>query len=138
MFVQQHGDLRTVPLLMLRSRAAPQQLLGVDAGGVSAPIASSLDALWAKLQQQHSQEAEAARLNRRANSEALPTGSQSKANASPAEAEQDVVRQAPGKETVSRTGGGVDVVNERPVARLPTPAREQQMAEADFWKMMQK
>lgn len=119
-------------------QGAPQQGLGVDAGGVSTPIASSLDALWAKLQQQHSQEAEAARLNRRANSGAQPTGFQSKANSSAAEAEQDVVQQAPGKEATSRTGGRVDAVSERPVVRLPTPAREQQMSEADFWKMMQK
>ena len=139
LFLCVHGGLglhrAACPFLAVR---VLQQVLDAVAGSDSTPMAPNLDALWAKLQQQHSQEAEAARLNRRANSGALPAGSQSKANSSSAEAEQGVVQQGSGKETISRTGGRVNAVNDRPVSQLPTPAREQQMSEADFWKMMQK
>lgn len=113
-------------------------MLDADVGSTSTPAAPALDALWAQLQQQHSLEAEAARLNRRSNSGALQTGSKSQADSSVTAAEQDVVQQAAGRDTTSRTVGRVDAVGARPVARLPTPATKEHMSEADFWQMMQK
>ena len=110
------------------------------AGSASSPYAPNLDVLWAKLQQQHSLEAEAARLNRRSNSAAVPTGSNSKADSLNTAAEQATRQQAVTKESDSRTIGRVDAVTGGPVSGLPTPGtqqQQQQMSEADFWKMMQ-
>ena len=117
------------------------------AGGTSGPVAPNLDELWVKLQQQHSLEAEAARLTRRASSGTVPTGFNSKADLSKKAAEQTVKQQALSKETDTRTTGRVDAVTGGPVSSLSTPGtqqqqqpqlQQQQMSEADFWKMMQK
>ena len=113
-------------------------------GSASGPTAPNLDVLWAKLQQQHSLEAEAARLTRRSNSGMLPTGSNSKAHSVDKAAEQVVRQQGASKETNSRMSGQVKAVTAGPVSSLPTvltqqqEQQQQQMSEADFWKMMQK
>lgn len=109
------------------------------AGSASGSTAPNLDALWAKLQQQHSLEADAARLTRRAHSGTLAPRSDSKADSLNKAGEQVVRQQAVSKETDSnRLSGHVDVSG-GPVSSLPTPGtqQQQQQSEAEFWKMMQ-
>ena len=114
-------------------------IAGASSAGGSTVTAPNLDALWAKLQQQHSLEADAARLTRRANSGTLVIRSDSKAESLNKAGEQ-VGQQAVSKETdSSRLSGHVDVSG-GPVSSLPTPGTQQQQqkqSEAEFWKMMQ-
>ena len=117
----------------------PQHKVNAGAGSASGPTAPNLDVLWAKLQQQHSLEAEAARLTRRSNPGAVPARSNSKSDSLSTAAEQATRQQADSKETDSRLSGRVDAVTGGPVSSLPTlGTQQQQMSEADFWRMMQK
>lgn len=133
LILTEHPVYSPLPLKCL-----PQHKVNAGAGRTGGPTAPNLDALWAKLQQQHSLEAEAARLTRRAHSGTVPTGSNSTADSIHKAAEQ----QALSKEADSRTSGQVETVTGGPVSSLLTPETKQQlqqeqMSEADFWKMMQ-
>ena len=68
----------------------------------------------------------------------MPAGVKGTANSVTKAAEQEA--KAPTQETSSRTSGRVDIVNEGSASGLPTAGaqQQQQMSEADFWKMMQK
>lgn len=107
------------------------------AGTASGSTAPNLDALWAKLQQQHSLEAAAARVTRRANSGTLAPRSSSKADLN--KAAEQVRQQAASTETgSSRLSGRVGAVSGGPSSSLPAPGtQQQQQSEADFWNMMQ-
>ena len=99
-------------------------------GTAGPPTVSSLDALWSKLQQQHSREADAARLSRRASSGTLPLPADLKGKGASAgkPAEQEVTPEAGNKAPGKEAGG-------HGASQGPTAAG-QQLSEADFWKMM--
>ena len=111
----------------------------MNAGIANAPAASSLDALWAKLQQQHSQEAEAVRMTRRANSGSLPTDSTVNPGSS-------VQQAAPYLSSDNSAAGRSDVTgqtaatdgNSASAAVHESAASQQQLSEAAFWNSMQK
>ena len=111
----------------------------MTAGIANAPAASSLDVLWAKLQQQHSQEAEAARVTRRANSGSLPTDS----TVNPGSSVSQVLpllppdNSAAGRSDVTGRTAATDG-NSAPAAVHDSAASQQQLSEAAFWNSMQK
>lgn len=111
----------------------------VAAGIANAPAASSLDALWAKLQQQHSQEAEAARMTRRAHSGSLPTDSTVNPGSSVQQAAPFLssVNSAAGRSNVTGQTAATDG-NSAPAAVHESAASQQQLSEAAFWNSMQK
>ena len=115
----------------------------MTAGIANAPAASSLDALWAKLQQQHSLEAEAARMSRRANSGSLAQATDNKDNASSSNTEpvqQPLSVPAFASKPSSSTNTDMNSVGitDRQSAPAEFAAPQEQLSEADFWKSMQK
>jgi len=109
-------------------------ICGVVTGIANAPAASSLDALWAKLQQQHSLEAEAARMTRRANSGSLPLDS----TANPTTSSSAPVQQAPVVPANRGEAPGSRGTGQATQTSSASAAPQQQFSEADFWKLMQK
>lgn len=115
----------------------------MTAGIANAPAASSLDALWAKLQQQHSLEAEAARMTRRANSGSMAQATDNKSNASSSSTEP--VQQplsVPASTSNPSRSTNTDIspvgISDRQSVQAESAAPQQQLSEADFWKLMQK
>ena len=115
----------------------------MTAGIANAPAASSLDALWAKLQQQHSLEAEAARMTRRANSGSMAQATDNKSNASSSSTEP--VQQplsVPASTSKPSRSTNTDIspvgISDRQSVQAESAAPQQQLSEADFWKLMQK
>ena len=114
----------------------------MTAGIANAPAASSLDALWAKLQQQHSLEAEAARMSRRVNSGSIgQADNKDNASSSSTEPVQQLlsvpaIASKPFSSTITdiRPDGSTDRQSAPDVFAAP----QQQLSEADFWKSMQK
>jgi hypothetical protein len=115
----------------------------MTAGIADAPAASSLDALWAKLQQQHSLEAEAARMTRRANSGSIAQATDSKDNASSSSIEPvQQLLSVPAFTSKPFSSTNIDIspvgITDRQSAPAVFAAPQQQLSEADFWKSMQK
>ena len=115
----------------------------VTAGIANAPAASSLDALWAKLQQQHSLEAEAARMTRRAHSGSMAQAADNKDGASSSSTEpvqQPLSVPAFTSKPSSSTNTEMSPIGitDRQSAPAVFAAPQEQLSEADFWKSMQK
>ena len=111
--------------------AAVTNCADMSAGIPNPPAASNLDELWAKLQQQHSQEADALR-SRRANSGSLPATDIDQGSLT------TVLSAGPaGVASLSvASGSTVDKqVNESEQSPRPLSG---QMSEADFWRDLQK
>ena len=104
-------------------------------GIANAPAASSLDALWAKLQQQHSLEAEAARMSRKGNSSTLAAHSTVIAEHVHQPA---VVPVSTRPHVASSSAAGQTKVTDASLAPAVPAELQQQSSEADFWKSMQK
>ncbi len=115
----------------------------VTAGIANAPAASSLDALWAKLQQQHSLEAEAARMSRRANSGSIGQATDNKDTASSSSTEPvQQLLSVPASTSKPSSSTTTDIspvgISDRQSIQAESAAPQQQLSEADFWKLMQK
>ena len=124
----------------LRERSDRDHVM--TAGIANAPAASSLDALWAKLQQQHSLEAEAARISRRANSGSLAQATDNKDNAGSSSTEPVQPLSVPASTSKPSSSTNTDLspvgISDRQSVPAVSAAPQQQLSEADFWKLMQK
>ena len=122
-----HRTINTICFL-----AAVTSCPDMSAGIPNPPAASNLDELWAKLQQQHSQEADALRSSRRANSGSLASNDVDQSSFTTALSAGPAV-------VSSLTVASTSTVEKQLNESVQSPrSRTGQMSEADFWRDLQK